>query len=57
MGDEIKDDGARDLFKMFLEESPMRKRNEMMHNFAQILWWLSTGEAYSLSGHATPFKV
>jgi hypothetical protein len=29
----------------------------MMDNFAQILRWLPTGEAYSSRGHATPFKV
>ena len=31
--------------------------NEMMDNFAQILQRLPIGEAYSSSGHATPFKV
>jgi hypothetical protein len=29
----------------------------MMENFAQILQRLSTGDASSSSGHATPFKV
>jgi hypothetical protein len=29
----------------------------MMDNFAQILQWLPTGEAYSSRSHATPFKV
>ena len=29
----------------------------MMDNFAQILRWLPIGDAYSSSGHATPFKV
>jgi hypothetical protein len=29
----------------------------MMDNFAQSLRWFPTGEAYSSSGHATPFKV
>jgi hypothetical protein len=37
MGDEKKDDGAGDPFKMFLEESLARQRNKMMDNFAQIL--------------------
>jgi hypothetical protein len=37
MGDEKKDDGARDPFKMLLEEVVARKMNEMMDNFAQIL--------------------
>jgi hypothetical protein len=31
--------------------------NEMMDSFAQILWLLPTGDASSLSGGATPFKV
>jgi hypothetical protein len=57
MGDENKDDGAGDPFKMLLEESLMRQRNKMMDKFAQILPWLPTGEASSSSGHATPFKV
>jgi hypothetical protein len=30
-------DGTGDLFKMLLEESLERQRNEMMDNFAQIL--------------------
>jgi hypothetical protein len=38
MGDEKKDDGAGDPFKMLLEESLVRQRNKMMDNFAQILW-------------------
>ena len=37
MGDEKKYDGARDPIKMFLEKSLVRKRNEMMDNFLQIL--------------------
>jgi hypothetical protein len=37
MGDEKKDDGVGDPFKMFLEESLARKRNEMMDKFAKIL--------------------
>jgi hypothetical protein len=37
MGDENKYDGAGDPFKMFLEESLARQRNEMMEKFAQIL--------------------
>jgi hypothetical protein len=35
----------------------MEKRNEMMDSFAQILRWLTTGDASLLSGGATPFKV
>jgi hypothetical protein len=57
MGDEKKDDGVGDPFKMLLEEAPTRQRNEMMDNFAQILQRLPIGEASSSSGHATPFKV
>jgi hypothetical protein len=57
MGDEKKDDGARDPFKSLLEEDLTRQRNEMMDNFTQILWWLPIGDASSSSGHATPFKV
>jgi hypothetical protein len=57
MGYEKKDDGVGDPFKMLLEESHVRQRNEMMEKFAQILQRLPTGEACSSSGHATPFKV
>ena len=51
MGDENKDDGAGDPFKMFLEESLARQRNEMMEKFTQILRWLPTGEESSSSAH------
>jgi hypothetical protein len=57
MGDEKKYDGGGDPIKMFLEEALMQQRNEMMDNFMQILRGLPTGEAYSSSGHETPFKV
>jgi hypothetical protein len=57
MGDEKKDDGVGDPFKMFLEEALARQRNEMMENFAQILRRFPTGDTYSSSGHANPFKV
>jgi hypothetical protein len=57
MGDENKDDGARDPIKMLLEESLPRQRNEMSDNFTQILRRLHTGEASSSNDHATPFKV
>jgi hypothetical protein len=33
---ENKDDGTGDPFKMFLEESLMQQRNEMMDSFVQI---------------------
>jgi hypothetical protein len=57
MGDEKKDDGARDPIKMLLEEALAQQRNEIMDNFTQILRRLLMGEASSSSGHATPFKV
>jgi hypothetical protein len=57
MGDENKDDGAGDPFKMLFKEDLVRQRNEMMDEFAQILRQLPTGEASSSSGHATPLKV
>ena len=57
MGDKNKYDGVGDPIKIFLEESLMQKRNEMMDNFTQILRGLPIGEASSSSGHATPFKV
>ena len=57
MGDEKKDDGAGDPFKMLLEEALAQQRNEMMDKFAQILRQLTTRDAYSSSIHATPFKV
>jgi hypothetical protein len=37
MGDENKNDGEQDPFKMLLEESLTLQRNEMMDNFVQIL--------------------
>jgi hypothetical protein len=42
MGDEKKDDGLGDPFKMFLKEVLVRQRNEMMDKFAKILRQLST---------------
>jgi hypothetical protein len=39
---EKKYDGTGDPFKMFLEESLMQQRNEMMDSFAQILQRLPT---------------
>jgi hypothetical protein len=57
MRDEKKDDGTGDPIKILLVEALVRQRNEMMDNFAHILRRLSTREAYSSSGHATPFKV
>jgi hypothetical protein len=57
MGEEKKDDGAGDPFRMLLEEALVRQRNEMMENFTQILRRLPTRDASSSRGHATPFKV
>jgi hypothetical protein len=57
MGDEKKDDGAGDPFKMLLKEALARQRNKIMDNITQIVRWLPTREASSSSGHATPFKV
>jgi hypothetical protein len=37
MGDEKKDEGARDPIKIFLEEALEKQRNTMMDNFTQIL--------------------
>jgi hypothetical protein len=57
MGDENKYDGVGDPFKMFLEEPLVRQRNEMMDNFAHILWRFPIGDTSSSSGYETPFKV
>jgi hypothetical protein len=57
MAGENKDDGTGDPFKMFLEESLMQQRNEMMDSFVQILRRLPTGDTSSSSGGAAPFKV
>jgi hypothetical protein len=43
--------------KMFLEESLMQQRNEMMDRFAKILRRLPTGNASSSNGGTAPFKV
>jgi hypothetical protein len=57
MSIENKYDVTRDTFKMFLKESLTQQRNEMMDSFAQILWWLPTGDTSSLSRGTAPFKV
>jgi hypothetical protein len=57
MAGENKDDRTRDPFKLFIEESLMQQRNEMMDSFAQILRRLPTGDTSSSSGGTTPFKV
>jgi hypothetical protein len=54
---EKKDDGIIDPFKMFLEESLMQQRNEMMDSFAQILRRLATGDTSSSNRGAAPYKV
>jgi hypothetical protein len=61
MEEEKRDDGIGYIFKLFLKESPERRRNEMMDNFSQILRRLSKKtEAPSTNNHfrgAAPFKV
>jgi hypothetical protein len=54
---ENKDDGTEYHFKILLEESLERQRNEMMDIFAQILRRLSTSDASTSGGGAAPFKV
>jgi hypothetical protein len=57
MEGENKDDGTGDPFKMFLEESLMQQRNEMMDSFAKFLRRLPIGDASSSNRHVSPFKV
>jgi hypothetical protein len=57
MGEEKRDVGAGDPFKLLLEEALTRQRNEMMDNFAQILRRLPIGDTSSSIRGATPFKV
>ena len=57
MAEEKKHDGTGDPFKLLIEESLTKQRNDMMDSFAQILRRLPTGDASSSSGGATPFKV
>jgi hypothetical protein len=57
MVEENKDDKTGDPFKMFLEESLMQQRNEMMDSFVQILRRLPTGYTSSSNGGVSPFKV
>jgi hypothetical protein len=62
MVEEKRDDREGDPFKMLLEESLMRQRNEMMEKFTQILQRLPmvVTEASSTRNHfrgVTPFKV
>jgi hypothetical protein len=54
---ENKYDGKKNPFKMFLEESLMQQRNEMMYSFEQILRRLPPDDASSSSIGDTPFKV
>jgi hypothetical protein len=54
MGDEKKDEGARDPIKILFEEALEKKRNMMMDNFSQILQRFPTN---SHSEGTTPFKV
>jgi hypothetical protein len=60
MGEEKKDEGARDPIKLLLEEALEKQRNAMMDNFSRILQRLPTGSASTSSNHsggATPVKV
>jgi len=60
MEEEMKDEGARDPFKILLEEALERQRNAMMDNFAQILERLPKGDTSTSSGYygsTTPFNV
>jgi hypothetical protein len=54
---EKKYDMTRDPFKMFLEESLERQKNEMMENFAKIRRRFPTSDTPTSSGGTTPFKV
>jgi hypothetical protein len=57
MAGEKKDGGTIDPFKMFLEESLERQRNEMMDKFAQILQRLPISDASTSNRGTAPFKV
>ena len=60
MVEENKDEGARDLIKLFLEEALEKKRNAMMDNFAQILQQLPTYGSSTSKNHfvgTAPLKV
>jgi hypothetical protein len=57
MGEERRDNGVGDPFKLLLEESLGQPRNAMMDNFVQILRLLPTGEASCSSRGGAPFKV
>jgi hypothetical protein len=60
MGDGMKDEGAGDPIKIFLEEDLEKQSNAMMDNFTQILQRLPIGGASASNSHSggtTPFKV
>jgi hypothetical protein len=60
MGEEKKDEEARDSIKLLLEEALDKQRNAMMDKFSRILQRLPTSSASTSSSHsrgATPFKV
>jgi hypothetical protein len=57
MAGEKKYEGTGYPFKMFIEESVMQQRNEMMDSFTQILRRLPTSDASSSNGGVVPFKV
>jgi hypothetical protein len=61
MEEEKRNKGAEDPINMFLSESLVQQRNEILDNFSQILQQLSTMidafSSRSLFGDTTPFKV
>ena len=60
MGEEKKDEGARDPIKILLEEALEKQKNAMIDKFAQILQQFPTSGASTSSSHSggtTPFKV
>jgi hypothetical protein len=56
MGDEKKDYGVGDPFKLLLKEALARQRNEMMDNFAQILWRLPTRRCIFIKQPRNPLQ-
>jgi hypothetical protein len=57
MAEEKRYNGVGDPFKLFLEESLARQRNELMDTFAQILQRLRTSDTNSTSGDTSHFNV
>jgi len=57
MEGENKDEGTWYPFKLFLDESLVQHKNDMMDSFSQILWRLPIRNGYSSSEGDGPFKV